>query len=83
MAYGKNKKPLIVGLPPDLKNGIEQLAVHNHIAEAEVIRRLCYYMIHNPHLLDRAFHPEQDEPNMGMEKRLYRGINCNPTQYLE
>jgi hypothetical protein len=83
MAYGKGKKPLIVGLPTELKNGIGQIAIRNQIAEAEVIRRLCTYMLNNPTLLERAVHPEQDETKTYLEKRLYRGINCSPTQYLE
>ncbi len=83
MAYGKNKKPLIVGLPTDLKNGIGQIAIRNQIAEAEVIRRFCNYMIKNPTMLERAVHFEQDETKIYVEKRLYRGINCSPTQYLD
>lgn len=83
MAYGKNKKPLIIGLPTDLKHDLEQIASRNHIAEAEVIRRICNYMINNPTLMEKAINLQQDETRTFVEKRLYRGINCSPTQYLD
>lgn len=83
MAYGKDTKPLVVGLPSDLKKGIEQIALQNSIAEAEVIRRICRYLLNNPMVMERVINPSAKETKTSAEQRLYRGINCNPAQYLD
>lgn len=83
MAYGKNTKPLVVGLPTDLKKNIEQIADRNNIAEAEVIRRICNFMVNNPTLMDRAVNPNRDETKTSVKQRLYRGVNCSPMQYID
>lgn len=82
MAYGKSTKPLVVGLPLDIKKGIEQIAAHNNIAEAEVVRRICRYLLNNPVMMERAINPDGNDKKSDT-KKLFRVINCNPKQFLE
>lgn len=83
MAYGKNTKPLVVGLPADIKKGIEQIAARNSIAEAEVVRRFCRYLLNNPAILERVVNPAVSGKKPAAGPGLFRGVNCSPKQYIE
>lgn len=79
MGYGQNLKPLVVGIPLEIKKEIGRVAKEQEISEAEVIRRLCAFFLNNPSLLDLALKKTRQET---VSEEMHFS-HCNPTRFMK